>query len=460
MSGHSVCHVGPAWSHDHMTAPAPKSKLAEKVSLLQLLDPAITQMVRAGLARTDCPHCKQHATMFATTLGYRCDACDAAGDIVSFQMAHANVTHRAALEQLALRGGLADTSEQWNERVAAATFACDTARKWYREQFDASPTVQGYWLARGFTLADAQREGIGYAPAESARFLEAMRAARVPNTALFDSGLMRSGSNGSTYAFMRDRILFPITDVDDVHAIGFGGRRLLDPPGEIDEGRKYLNTPSSVLYAKRSVLYGLGAAREAIRDKGEAIVVEGFFARLRLVSIGIANVVAVNGTALTSDHAALLEAALRPPGGKKKVTVTIFFDDGARDRAIAAARQVAAAGMDVRIAEVPPGADDPDTLGRGKGGEAVRKCLSEQEAPWLTIVRQRGLDPAQPIPLGDRRSLYDAILDYLNSTKSTYDKGKGTDAVAAWFGIPRATVVQHLHAMMAPPTFPGTRNAA
>jgi len=431
--------------------------LAGRVSLLQLVDPAVTQQVRAGLARSKCPHCDESATLFVTPVHYECDACDAKGDVVSFQMAMAKVPYRIALEQLALKGGSASTSGEWQERLALATRACDTARKWYREQFAASPTVQRYWIERGYSVEIATREGIGYAPPESGPFLAAMRDARVPNTALFDAGLVRAGRGGSAVAFLRDRLIFPITDAEDIHAIGFGGRLIVPIPPEMKgKMRKYLNSPSSVLFAKKSTVHGLGAARAAMHAQRRVIVVEGYFARLRVLEAGETAVVASCGTSLTSDHATLIATAMR--GGdeadRHRITAIVYFDENARPRAIAGARRLAAAGIDVEIVEPPVGSDDPDTLGHTRGIHEVKTCIDSAEAVWHAIEREHHVLPPTEIPLTLFWDVADAMLDYLASSQSRYERRAGIEYVAALFWLKRQDVINQAGVLAAPPKFP------
>jgi DNA primase len=437
---------------------AQSTGLASRVSLLDLLDPAVTHNVRTGFAQTDCPSCGESATLFATTTGYRCDSCDAAGDVISFMMAKERLPYRQAVDRLAVRGGLATTIAQWQERVAQATFACDTARKWYHEQFLASPTVQAYWTARSFSLEDAKREMIGYAPPSSTGFLQAMRDARVPNTALFDTGLARAGGkDGRFYAALRDRLVFPIGDVEDVHAIAFAGRRLSDVAAE---GRplvpKYLNTSSSPIFAKRSTLYGLGSARDTIRARKQIIIVEGYFARLRVLAAGFQNVVAVCGTALTPDHASLALAALRDADEQNKVQALVFYDDGALEKAIAAARQVAAAGANVRIATVPRGFDDPDTYGRTAGLDALQECVKEPMDVWTAVLRQNlCFRRRSRHRLHELLKVIDPLLEHLASTKSRWDRKLGSDTLCTLFNTTREAIKYQTDAMAAPPKLAG-----
>jgi DNA primase len=382
-------------------------------------------------------------------------------------MAKERLPYRQAVDRLAVRGGSAKTIAEWKERVAEATLACDTARKWYHEQFLASPTVQSYWTARGFTLDDAKREMIGYAPPSSTGFLQAMSDARVSNNALFDTGLARAGgAEGRRYGALRDRLVFPIADVEDVHAIAFAGRRLNDVAAEDGKlGPKYLNTSSSPIFAKRSTLYGLGSARDSIRARKQIIIVEGYFARLRVLAAGFQNVVAVGGTALTPDHASLAVAALRNADEQTKVQAVVFYDDLALRRAIAAGRQLAAAGADVRIATVPRGFDDPDTYGRTAGLAALQECVKDPMDIWTAVLQDTRLECESWSRICFRRrtrhrldellTVIDPLLEHLASSKSRYDRKLGIDTLCALFNTTREAIKYQTDAMSAPPKLSG-----
>ena len=95
------------------------------------------------------------------------------------------------------------------------------------------------------------------------------------------------------------RIMFPILD-EFGHHVAFGGRAMGDAIP------KYLNSPESVVFQKRRTLYGLYAAKQAMRRAGRVIVVEGYLDAIRLSLAGVEEVVAPLGTALTDEQAELL----------------------------------------------------------------------------------------------------------------------------------------------------------
>ena len=106
---------------------------------------------------------------------------------------------------------------------------------------------------------------------------------------------MIESEDGRRYDRFRERVMFPIRNARG-SLIGFGGRI-------IGKGEpKYLNSPETPLFSKGQELYGLWEARQAIRQEGQVIVVEGYMDVVGLAQQGIANAVATLGTATTPDH--------------------------------------------------------------------------------------------------------------------------------------------------------------
>ena len=142
--------------------------------------------------------------------------------------------------------------------------------------------------------------------------------------------------------------------------IAFGGRVLGD--GE----PKYLNSPETQIFRKRSTLFCLDRARRPIADLARVLVVEGYFDCLSLHRVGIDDAVATLGTALTTDHARLLKRRLGPEG----IALLCYDADNAGRRAAAAGAQVLLeAGVDVAVVVLPAG-EDPDDVIRERGVEA------------------------------------------------------------------------------------------
>src|SRR5262249_37818096 len=127
---------------------------------------------------------------------------------------------------------------------------------------------------------------------------------------------------------------------------------------------KYINSPESKIYKKGEHLFGLHQARHAIRQRSEAILVEGNFDVVALHARGVDHVVAPLGTAFTGAQAKLLK--------RFAPNIVLLFDgDAAGQKATRAARiPCREAGLGAKVAVLPNGVD-PDELARRKGPEAI-----------------------------------------------------------------------------------------
>ena len=206
---------------------------------------------------------------------------------------------------------------------------------------------------------------------------------------MIESGLVvRPDSGTAPYDRFRNRLTFPINSGDG-SLIAFGGRILGD--GE----PKYLNSPESAIFRKRSTLFCLDRARRSIPDDGRVVVVEGYFDCLSMHRVGIENTVATLGTALTSDHARLLKRRLGPEG---LAILCYDADDAGRRAAATGAGVLLEAGVEVAVLVLPSGLD-PDDVIRERGVEALREQLM-QPTPLLEFL----LADLPPEPAQRRRS--------------------------------------------------------
>ena len=167
----------------------------------------------------------------------------------------------------------------------------------------AGEAARQYLARRGVTQETMVTFQLGYAPDEW-RSAEGHLAPIYGHEDLLTAGIISQSDRGGHYDRFRNRLMFPIRDSQG-HVIGFGGR-VLD-----DSVPKYLNSPDTPLFDKGSVLYGIDLAREAIRESGTVVVVEGYMDVVVPYQFGVRNLVACLGTALTESHIQLLRRMVR-----------------------------------------------------------------------------------------------------------------------------------------------------
>ncbi len=290
---------------------------------------------------------------------WHCFGCGAGGDVLGFLMRIEKLTFPEALARLAqevgveLRGG-GPRAELYQACQAAADFF---ARQLLSPQGKAA---REYLLSRGIGEEEWARWGLGYAPESWDSLLRAL--AKLGLDTLKQLGLVVEGERGP-YDRFRGRVMFTLRD-DQGKPIAFAGRAL----GE--GGPKYLNVPNTPLFTKGTILYGLDLAKEAIRKQGRAILVEGYTDVISLHAAGFPETVGSMGTALTERQARLL--------ARYTDRVVIAYDRDAAGSAASLRGMVILreAGLRVEVARLPEG-EDPDSLARGQGPEAVQAVLEE-----------------------------------------------------------------------------------
>ena len=312
---------------------------------------------------------------------YHCFSCGKHGDAINFLMEHTGASFTEAVHELAQQCGLSvpeDTRSpqekardaQQSQRRATLSQVLARASQAYRQRLKDAPRAIGYLKKRGLTGQIASRFALGYAP-EGWRTL----AGVFPDYAdplLVESGLVIAGEGEGgperRYDRFRDRIMFPIRSVKG-EVIGFGARVLGN------EKPKYLNSPETPVFHKGSELYGLYEARAALREKGYALVVEGYMDVVALAQLGFANAVATLGTACTPQHVQKLF--------RFTASVVFSFDgDAAGQRAASKALQAALPyASDTRSVKFLflPGGHDPDSFIRTEGAQAFAAAVAAAE---------------------------------------------------------------------------------
>ena len=304
---------------------------------------------------------------------YKCFGCGESGDVFTFLMKHLGMGFLDAVRLVAERSGVEIREVSRKEEVDPNRHLHEAnafARKFFQDAL-AGETLgreaRAYLEGRGVEGEIVERFGLGYAPDDWRALREAAAKHGIPDEVLLEAGLLIQREQGKDpYDRFRNRIIFPIESVSG-KVLAFGGRIL----GASGKGiPKYLNSPESPVYHKGRVLYGLSWARNAIRREEGALIVEGYMDAVSLAAGGLENVVAPLGTSMTEEQAALLK--------RYCTRVYILFDsDPAGLRATFRAGDILlAAGLHPSVVTLPPG-EDPDTIVRKHGPEAVREYLNQ-----------------------------------------------------------------------------------
>lgn len=333
---------------------------------------------------------------------YYCFGCQRSGDAITFVQEIEKLDFAGAVESLASRYGIGlryttQTEGTTRARRRLLLDAVAKAAEFYHQRLlngaDAG-AARGYLRSRGYDRAVVSKYKLGWAPDSWDELAEHLNL----NAAdLTDSGLGFVNRADRRQDAFRARIMFPIADERGDYT-GFGGREL---PG--GEGPKYKNTIGDAeVYDKSKLLYGLHTHREGIVKEGEAIICEGYTDVIGFGNANILRAVATCGTALTEEHIKLLKRF------SANRLVLAFDTDSA---GLAAAERVyeweQRFELDVRVADLPPGAD-PDDVARE---DPAKLAAAVQEAiPYMRFRMERALATADlSSPEGRARAAEQAV---------------------------------------------------
>ncbi|HXK25380.1 MAG TPA: toprim domain-containing protein, partial [Myxococcota bacterium] len=281
--------------------------------------------------------------------------------------------------------------------------------------------------SRGLSREEWERFEIGFAPDRWDFAVGVLRGARIAAELGETAGILSPRESGGHYDRLRGRVTFPIRDARG-RVLGFGGRALAK-----EQEPKYLNTPETPVFHKREALYGLPKALEPIRRNGYAVVVEGYFDQIALCRAGVECAVATNGTALTPDHA---RALLR----RTRNVMLLFDGDAAGERALERALEVLLPeGLRVRAAELPA-KEDPDSLLRKQGPDALRAVI-DAAVPALDLIIDRAASRGHETPW-QKADAVAAVAPLLMRVPTALDRGEYCARLAMAVG----TEVRHVEA--------------
>ena len=273
---------------------------------------------------------------------FHCFGCGAGGDAFRFLMRHDRLAFPEAVRALAERTGVVLAASREAEPEAAGKLEAlrrvmALAAEFYsRSLWEAGGAkAREYLDTRGVDPEVARRFGLGYAPASWDALLSRMKAEGIGDDLLVQAGLVLPRQTGSGfYDRFRGRLLFPIRDTQG-RVVAFGGRALAG------EEPKYLNSPETPLYVKGQILYALDVARAAMRERGRAILVEGYLDCLMAHQHGFTETVAALGTAFTPAQLGLLRR-------HADEVIALFDADAAGQKAASRIEEMMTDGPDIQ----------------------------------------------------------------------------------------------------------------
>ncbi len=328
-----------------------------------------------------CPFHNEKTPSFSVSSDkqiYHCFGCGVGGNVINFIMEHERLDFISSVKLLADRVNITIELDQRepqkkDDRASIYNMHEIACRAFERQLADpAGAAAKDYLLKRGLSEDIIKTFRVGFAPDRwDTVTLEVMKMG-LSQEILSKSGLLMTKDSGGYYDRFRQRIMFPIADING-KVQAFGGRIFGD-----GEGAKYMNSPETPIYHKGRTLFGLDQSRDEIRNSRTAILVEGYMDLIRLYQQGFKYVVAGTGTAFTREQAGLIKRFA------DKVFVCYDGDNAGQKAAQKAGLTLLDKGLDVAIIELP-GGEDPDSFFDERDNKAFENLLSSA-TDFMTFV--------------------------------------------------------------------------
>lgn len=357
-------------------------RVSEQTDILRIVQGYVPLKRRGNRYWGCCPFHQEKTASFSVLPDkgfFYCFGCHAGGNAFKFLSLIENISYFDAIKLQAEKLGIPLPERKRRPQEVARDREIQDLRKvneLARDFFHNCLTMtrmgergKAYFAGRGIRQETIEEFQLGYAPPAWDKLSTAFLKRGIKQEFLLASGLCAERKQGGgLYDRFRGRVIIPIAD-ERGRVVGFGGR-VLD-----DSTPKYLNTPETVLFNKRKLLFGLDRSHRAIQQEGRAIVVEGYMDAISVFDAGVHNVVASLGTSFTPEHAKkLLHYA-------PEICFCYDSDEAGQKATIRALSIVRDTGARVRVIVVPDG-KDPDEFIRKHGADAFR-ALVEKALPLV-----------------------------------------------------------------------------
>jgi DNA primase len=356
----------------------------QKLDIVELVSEYVTLQKAGRNFKALCPfHSEKHASFFVfpEQQSWHCfGACGTGGDIFSFVMKKEGVDFGQALRLLAERGGIIlsprEVSSKLEDEKKEKLFQINEAAAQYYHHLllntKAGEGTRNYLARRKVAPEIIKDFRLGFSPDTWETLKNYLLDKAYTKKELAEVGLIIEKEEGVSYDRFRNRLMFPICDIQG-RVTGFGAR-VLD-----NSLPKYINSPQTAIYDKSSILYGVDKAKAAIRKKNLAIIVEGYMDVLTAHQHGWQNVVGSMGTSLTENQVGGIKRLT------KNITLALDADLAGEEATLRGEAILAYSNAEANVILLPPGKDPDEVI---REGPALWEKLVEQAIPILDFAFQ------------------------------------------------------------------------
>ncbi|NTU67138.1 MAG: DNA primase [Candidatus Moranbacteria bacterium] len=370
---------------------------------------------------------------------WHCFGCQKGGDVFSFVMEMEGLEFKEALKILAEKAGveLKTVNPKAAEKKNRALEILELATKFYEFQLWEGPgktKILGYLRDRGLKDETIKEFRLGYAPKGWRNMLDFLTKRGYGANEIFEAGLIikKEGGQGGQqnyYDRFRSRIMFPIAEYSG-KVVGYSARVA---PGEDESQAKYINSPESGVYHKSRILYGIDKAKGEIKHADFILLVEGNMDVIATSQLGIRNVVAISGTALTSEQVDILKRYTK--------NFRIFFDmdsagEGATRKSI---KLCLAKDVSVNVVELPMGKDAAE-LAKDDPSALKRAIGSAKDA--MEYVMERALEKFDKGTAHGKRMIAENVIEILEGFQNGIEKSHWIKKLADELDVKEQTLTE------------------
>ena len=331
------------------------------------------------------------------------------GSVVTFLMEHEHFTYPEAIRFLANKYNIEieETETSQEDKIEANEkesmyLVSEFAKTYFHDTLlnteEGKAIGLSYFKERGFTNETIAKFGLGYSPETWDAFTKEALSKGYQLDYLEKVGLTILREDGKHFDRFKGRVMFPIQSLSGRN-LGFGGRILTNDK----KAAKYLNSPESEIYHKSKVLYGIFHAKQAIAKQNNCYLVEGYTDVIQLHQVGVENVVASSGTALTPDQIRLINRLTK--------NITVLFDgDAAGLRAsVRGIDLILEEGMNVKVCTFPDG-DDPDSFAKKNSYDDLVSYLENNSKDFIQFKASLLMDEANNDPIKKADLIRDMVV--------------------------------------------------
>lgn len=368
---------------------------------------------------------------------YHCFGCQKSGDIFTFLMEREGLEFYEALKLLATKAGVElktrPGTKKRRETRNRLIQAHDLTNQLYRHLLKGHPSgvqARQYLEKRGTNSKMIEGFELGYAPNSWEATGKALLDKGFSLDMLVQSGLIIKKDDGGWYDRFRDRLMFPVHDHMG-RVVGFSARSL-DPEAK---SAKYINTPETPIYHKGKLLYGLYQARDAIRKRDYAVLVEGNLDVISLHQKGVLNTVAPLGTGLTTDHVNLIKRFTR------RILIVFDNDEAGEKATLRTIETGLREGLEMKVATLTSG-KDPDEAAQ-QDFKQFKKDLTNAQVvfDYLILLGKKKFDLRKTT---GKRNLSKFILPFIMQVDDAIEKDDYLHRVAEVLAVSEDSVRDEL----------------